>query len=83
MNVRDPRSPYASRHGAGFRAIYTLDDLDASRFILSTGPSGHPLSRFYDNMLNDWRDIRYVRFARDRAAAERGAVGIIDLKPVR
>jgi len=83
MNVRDPRSPYASRHGAGVRAIYTLADLDDSRFILSTGPSGHPLSRFYDNMLRDWRDIRYVRFARDRAAAERGAAGIIDLKPIR
>jgi penicillin amidase len=83
MNVRDPKSPYAARHGAGFRAIYTLADLDASRFILSTVPSGHPLSRFYDNMLRDWRDISYVRFARDRAEAERGAAGIIDLRPLR
>ena len=83
MYVRDTRSPYAARHGAGYRAIYTLADLDASRFILSTGPAGHPLSRFYDNMLQDWRDIRYVRFARDRAEAERGAAGVIDLKPLR
>jgi penicillin amidase len=83
MYVRDTRSPYAARHGAGYRAIYTLADLDASRFILSTGPAGHPLSRFYDNMLQDWRDIRYVRFARDRAEAERGAAGAIDLKPLR
>ena len=83
MNVRDPRAPYAARHGAGVRAIYTLADLDASRFILSTGPSGHPLSRFYDSMLKDWRDIRYIRLARDRAEAERGAAGIIDLEPLR
>ncbi len=65
------------------KALFELDDLDASRFILSTGPSGHPLSRFYDSMLRDWRDIRYVRFARNRAEAERGAAGIIDLKPIR
>jgi penicillin amidase len=83
MNVRDPKTPYAARHGAGVRAIYTMADLDASRFILSTGPAGHPLSRFYDNMLKDWRDIRYVRFAKDRAEAERGAAGIIELKPLR
>ncbi len=83
MNVRDRRAPYAARHGAGVRAIYTLADLDASRFILSTGPAGHPLSPFYDSMLKDWRDIRYVRFARDRAEAESGAAGVIDLKPLR
>jgi penicillin amidase len=83
MDVRNQRAPYAARHGAGVRAIYTLADLDASQFILSTGPAGHPLSRHYDNMLRDWRDIRYVRFARGRAEAERGAAGIIDLKPLR
>jgi penicillin amidase len=83
MNVRDRRAPFASRHGAGVRAIYTLADLDASRFILSTGPSGHPLSRFYDSMLEDWRDIRYVRLAPSRGEAERGAAGIIELKPLR
>jgi penicillin amidase len=83
MFVRDAKAPYAARHGAGFRGIYTLADLDASRFILSTGPSGHPLSRFYDSMLKDWRDVRYVTLARTREEAEKGAAGIIDLKPLR
>src|SRR5262249_27298845 len=83
MNVRDTRSPYAARHGAGYRAIYTLADLEDSRFILSTGPSGHPLSPFYENTLRDGRDVRYVRRARTRAEAEREAAGIIALNPLR
>lgn len=83
MNVRDRRAPFAARHGAGVRAIYTLADLDASHFILSTGPAGHPLSRFYDNMLQDWRDMRYVRFAPSRAEAEKDAAGIVALNPLR
>jgi penicillin amidase len=81
MNIRDSRHPFAGRHGAGVRAIFTLADLDGSRFILSTGPAGHPLSRFYDNMLEDWRDGHYVRFARDQQDAGRGASGIILLRP--
>jgi hypothetical protein len=34
-------------------------------------------------MLADWRDVRYVRFAPSRAEAERGAAGVIELKPLR
>lgn len=81
MFVRDPKSPFAARAGAGVRAIYTLDDLSSSRFILSTGPAGHPLSPYYGSMLFHWRDIRYVRFADSMVDAERDAAGIIDMKP--
>lgn len=81
MNVADRRAPFAARLGPGVRAIYDLADLKRSRFILSTGPSGHPLSKFYDSMLQDWRDLGYVTFAPDRAAAARGGAGTIELVP--
>lgn len=38
-------------HGAGYRAVYDLADLDRSGFIISTGQSGHRLSPFYDTFL--------------------------------
>jgi penicillin amidase len=81
MRIRDRKAPFAARHGSGVRAIFTFDDLDRSRFILSTGPAGHPRSPYYGSMLADWRDVRYVTLAPNRAEAEKGAAGIIELVP--
>ncbi|MBT3557027.1 MAG: penicillin acylase family protein [Rhodospirillales bacterium] len=53
-------APYEDIHGGGFRAIYDLADLSQSRFILSTGQSGNPLSAHYDDLLNKWADGEYV-----------------------
>lgn len=43
-------------HGAVFRAVYDLEDLDRSLFIQPTGQSGHPLSRHYRDLTRLWRD---------------------------
>ncbi|WP_053006117.1 penicillin acylase family protein [Kiloniella spongiae] len=48
-------------HGPSFRAVYDLDDLDNSRFLIATGQSGNPLSKFYGNFLLRWRDGNYVK----------------------
>lgn len=42
-------------HGAGFRAVYDLSDLAQSRYMIATGQSGSPLSRFYGNFTGPWR----------------------------
>ena len=47
---------FESRHGAGYRGVYDLSDLDRSRFMIAPGESGHPLSRFAWNMLRRWAD---------------------------
>ncbi len=52
-------------HGAGFRAVYDLGDLEASRFMIATGQSGNPLSRLYGNMALRWRDGMTVSLAPD------------------
>lgn len=46
--------------GAGYRAVYDLSDLDNSRFISATGQSGNPLSPYYGNMTQRWRDGLYL-----------------------
>lgn len=59
--ISDERAPYASVHGAGFRAVYDLADLDASLFIQAPGQSGNLLSPHYRDLIGRWRDGTYLR----------------------
>ena len=45
-----------SVHGAAYRGVYDLADLERSRFIAAPGQSGHPASRLARNFLQKWRD---------------------------
>lgn len=47
-------------HGAGLRAVYDIGNLNLSRFMIATGQSGNPFSRHYDDLLDDWREGRYL-----------------------
>ena len=48
--------PLAHVHGAGFRAIYDLADLDRSVFSMAPGQSGHPLSRHWADLVRRWAE---------------------------
>jgi len=43
-------------HGAGYRGVYDLADLERSRFMLVPGQSGNPVSRLARNFMREWRD---------------------------
>ena len=45
-----------SVHGASFRGVYDLADLDRSLFIVAPGQSGHLLSRHAWDFLTRWHD---------------------------
>jgi penicillin amidase len=75
--------PFLNVHGAGFRGVYDLADPDSSVFIISTGQSGHPLSRHYDDMGELWRRGEYVPMSLDPALARAAAVGVTRLTPAR
>jgi penicillin amidase len=47
---------FDSLHGAGYRGVYDLGNLDASRFMATPGQSGHVLSRLSRNLAMRWRD---------------------------
>ncbi len=52
---------FEHRHGATFRAVYDLSDLDGSLFMIAGGQSGNPLSPFYGNLAERWRDGIYLK----------------------
>lgn len=47
---------FSSVHGAAYRGVYDLADLDRSLFVVTPGQSGNPLSRFSRNFMTRWRD---------------------------
>jgi penicillin amidase len=46
----------AAVHGASFRGVYDLADLDRSLFMMAPGQSGNPLSRHARDFLTRWRN---------------------------
>ncbi len=73
--------PYANVHGAGYRGVYDMADPEASVFIISTGQSGHPLSRHYDDLGVLWRRGEYIPMTLDPELARAGGVGVTRLEP--
>ncbi|MGD9537918.1 MAG: penicillin acylase family protein [Alphaproteobacteria bacterium] len=81
FTVGDVANPFRQIHGAGYRAIYDLADLDRSVFIQLGGQSGNPLSPYYKSYAELWRTGRYVPMITDRAKIESGALGTLRLTP--
>ncbi len=76
----DPQ-PFQNVHGAGYRGVYDFADPDSSVFITSTGQSGHPLSRHYDDLGDLWRRGEYIPMSLDLELARAAAVGVTVLRP--
>ncbi|MFV0300676.1 MAG: penicillin acylase family protein [Paracoccus sp. (in: a-proteobacteria)] len=74
-------NPYRNVTGAGYRGVYDLADPDSSVFIISTGQSGHPLSRHYDDLAELWRRGEYIGMSLDPGLARAAATGITRLTP--
>ena len=73
--------PFLNIPGAGYRGVYDFADPDSSVFIISTGQSGHPLSRHYDDLGELWRRGEYIPMTLDPNLARAGAVGVMRLVP--
>jgi penicillin amidase len=80
-NLRDEAEPFTSRHAAGLRALYDLSDLENSRFIHSTGQSGHALSPFYRNFAARWANGVYIPMRMKRDEVEKEKLGTLRLEP--
>ncbi|WP_394182118.1 penicillin acylase family protein [Yoonia maritima] len=74
-------APFQNVHAAGYRGVYDFADPDSSVFVTATGQSGHPLSRYYDNLGELWRRGEYIPMSLDPALARAAAVGVTVLTP--
>jgi penicillin amidase len=54
----DPDRPFARTHGGGYRGIYDLGDPAQSRFMITTGESGHIFSPHYGDLVPLWNDVK-------------------------
>ena len=77
---KDP-DPFLNVHGGGYRGVYDFADPDSSVFIISTGQSGHPLSRHYDDLGEMWRRGEYIPMSLDPGLARAAAVGVTRITP--
>ena len=74
-------NPFANIHGPGYRGVYDLSDPDSSLFVISTGQSGHPFSRHYDDLGKLWRRGEYISMTLDADLARASPVGITNIRP--
>lgn len=81
MRLGSADTPFANVHAAGFRAIYDLGNLDASRFSISTGQSGNPYSPHWDDLSYPWAREEYLTIPTDRALINAGTVDRLTLQP--
>lgn len=78
----DNDRPVASSVGTNFQAVMSFSDESLSYFITPAGQSGHPLSRFYDNLFPRWMQSKYLVMSTDLSLARGGAVGTSRLSPL-
>ncbi|WP_299627412.1 penicillin acylase family protein [uncultured Tateyamaria sp.] len=76
-------APFENVHGAGYRGVYDFADPNSSVFVISTGQSGHFLSRHYDDLAQLWRRGEYIPMSLDEGLARAASVGVTRLEPLQ
>ena len=74
-------NPFENTQGAGYRGVYDLANPDDSVYIIATGQSGNPLSKYYDNLNIHWNRGEYITMTLDINEVKSGSIGKSILKP--
>jgi penicillin amidase len=72
---------FAERTVPSLRQIADLSNLNASRYIHTTGQSGLPTDPHYDDMIDPWRNIKYIPMWWDLKDVKANAEGTLTLTP--
>jgi penicillin amidase len=73
--------PFARTQGAGFRGLYDLADPDKSRFIITTGESGHIFSPHYRDLAPLWFEGKSITLAGSEDDLKRAGAQELVLSP--
>ncbi len=73
--------PYTVKTIASYRQIIDLGDLARSVSMHTTGQSGHPFHRHYDDMIDPWRNVEYHPMLWEREDVEKSLKGSLILTP--
>ena len=74
-------TPHKTSWSASYRQIIDLSDWDKSVCVLSSGQSGHFMSRFYDNQVPLWIEGEFHPMIFSRDEVEKNASATLYLKP--
>ncbi|MCE7998078.1 MAG: penicillin acylase family protein [Rhodobiaceae bacterium] len=74
-------NPFDNIHAAGYRAVYDLANLNASRYMISTGQSGNPFSPDFDHLATNWAEGGSITIETDRTSID--AKSQMSLTPAR
>ncbi|MBI4789572.1 MAG: penicillin acylase family protein [Chloroflexi bacterium] len=72
---------YALTTISSMRMIVDLGNLGGSLLINTTGQSGQPLSKHYNDMVPLWQNVQYMPFYFDRAVLDKANEGVLVLMP--
>ncbi len=76
------KNPYMATYGSAVRAIYDFSEANKSIFILSTGQSGHILSRHYDDQSLIWQQQQYLPMIDNKNLISGGSMGYTTISPI-
>ncbi|MBC7223723.1 MAG: penicillin acylase family protein [Anaerolineae bacterium] len=74
-------NPFTVRSLPSYRQVVDLSDLSRSVSTHTTGQSGHPYHKHYDDMIALWREVRYHPMLWTRADVEAHAEATLRLLP--
>ena len=74
-------NPYTVTSVPSYRQIVDLADLTRSVSMHTTGQSGHPYHRHYDDMIDPWRNIEYHPMLWEQTNVHADAEDVLVLEP--
>ena len=75
------KNQFVSNYGSTLKAIYDFSLNNSALFVVSTGQSGHFLSKHYDDQSTLWQNKQYLPLKLDMKIKQRNSVGTITFEP--